>query len=77
MRASLFAFTAAVVLLTQQPRRPTASSVMGSYGLRTRQMPSPKHDTGCWLETAPLTADSVRVQIRCATPSPPLAPIAR
>jgi hypothetical protein len=70
MMSSLIALTAAVLVLAQQPRQPTAASVMGSYGLGTRQLPSPKHDTGCWLETAPLTADSVRVQIRCATPSP-------
>jgi hypothetical protein len=66
---SQLAFAAAARLSAQQPHPLTAASVMGTYGLGTRQLPSPSRD-GCWLEVAPLNADSVRVQVRCATPSP-------
>ena len=41
----------------QQVHPVSAVSVMGSYAVRV--------ETGCWLEVAPVAADSVRVQLKC------------
>jgi hypothetical protein len=45
----------------------STASTMGTYGLGTRQLPSPSRD-GCWIEMAPLTGDSLHIQLRCTTP---------
>ena len=47
----------------------TPASVMGTYGLET-QTATTSHSDGCWLETAPAFARSIRVQIRCTTATP-------
>jgi hypothetical protein len=66
---SLLTLLTAAALFALQPRALTATSVMGTYGLDTRHLPSSTRD-GCWLEVAPLTTDSVRVQVRCTLPAP-------
>jgi hypothetical protein len=69
--ASVVAFAALTVIPTLQfrPRAvpPTAAAVMGTYGMGTRRLPS-VDAVGCWLETAPVSADSARVQVRCTIP---------
>jgi hypothetical protein len=66
--AALALFVATPARMTGQQQRPTtAASVMGTYGLGTRELPSLREDA-CWLETAPLGADSLRIQIRCSRP---------
>jgi hypothetical protein len=50
----------------QEPHS-AAALATGTFALGTRRQPSPQRD-GCWLESAPLTGDSVRVQLRCSTP---------
>jgi hypothetical protein len=68
--ASLVTLSAAsTATAAQQPIRLTAASVIGTYGLGTRQPPSPRRD-GCWLEVAPVPTDSVHLQMRCSTASP-------
>ena len=51
----------------QLRRARTPASVTGTYALGSKELPSSSLD-GCWLETAPVANDSVRVQVRCTTP---------
>ena len=60
--------TIAALATTRQPLPPTTAVVMGTYGLGMRQLPSPRR-SGCWLEVAPVAADSVHLQLRCTTPN--------
>jgi len=52
-----------------QPAMLTARDVMGTYAAGTRRPPSARVD-GCWLEVAPVAADSVRMQLLCRHPGP-------
>jgi hypothetical protein len=59
----------AAIVAAQHQASPTPASTMGTYGLDTKALPSATHD-GCWLESAPATADSVHLQILCRRPAP-------
>jgi len=52
----------------QQPTSPRPSAVMGTYALGTTS--PPWSGDGCWLETAPVAADSMRLQMLCRRPAP-------
>ena len=52
-----------------QPAILTARDVMGTYAEGTRRPPS-SGDDACWLEIAPVAADSVRMQLFCRHPGP-------
>ncbi len=68
VRYSLFLLAApSIAAQSQQPRPLTPAAVMGTYGLETQELPSASRD-GCWLEAAPVAADSLRIQVRCTTP---------
>jgi hypothetical protein len=56
-------------LRAQQTTTPTAKAVTGTYAAGTQRSFSTARD-GCWLEVAPVGADSVRLQIRCQKPAP-------
>jgi hypothetical protein len=62
-------FVIASGLRAQRPTTPTARDVMGTYAYGTRHVFSPGVDA-CWLEVAPVAADSVRLQILCRHPGP-------
>ena len=53
----------------QQLSRSNAAAVTGTWAIGTRHFPSSGRD-GCWLESAPITADSVRLQVLCRYPAP-------
>lgn len=53
----------------QQPSRPRAAFVTGTYASGTKQLPA-SHRDGCWLEAAPTDADSVHIQVLCRKPAP-------
>lgn len=59
----IFVVLPSVALAQQQPT-PAVPSVAGSYVLNWAG------DTGCALQVAPTSADSVRLQIRCTNPPP-------
>jgi hypothetical protein len=69
--AGVAAFAALATISTppirQHPVSPGAAAVMGTYAMNTRRLPSVSA-LGCWLETAPVSADSARVQLRCTIP---------
>ena len=56
-------------LSAQRPATPTAATVTGTYALGTDHVFSPGVDA-CWFEVAPVTADSVRLQLLCRHPGP-------
>ena len=69
MKSSLLTLSIIAALAAARPSLPpTAAAVVGTYGLGIRQLPSPRRP-GCWLEVAPVAADSVHVQLRCTTPN--------
>jgi len=56
-------------LPAQQPATPAAHDVMGTYAYGTSHLFNTRDD-GCWLEVAPVAADSVRLQLLCRNPPP-------
>jgi hypothetical protein len=60
----IFGLTAA-----QQPSRPSLAAVAGTYAQGTTKLP-PSKGSGCWLETAPVRADSMHLQVLCRKPAP-------
>jgi hypothetical protein len=68
LRAVGLLFVVAGGLRAQPSATPTAKDVAGTYAARTQHMFSQR--PGCWLEVAPVAADSVRLQIRCQNPAP-------
>jgi hypothetical protein len=48
---------------------PAAMAAMGTYALGTRHLAS-SHADGCWLEAAPIQADSMHLQLLCRKPAP-------
>jgi hypothetical protein len=69
MRAFVPVFLMTMPLLALRSQAPTARAVTGTYALGTREPFSPGRD-GCWLEVAPVTTDSLRVQFLCRHPGP-------
>jgi hypothetical protein len=72
MRVAMLA-TALVVCVgnvggAQRPSRTTAAPI-GTYAIGTTVPPQTRAD-GCWLETAPATAELMRLQILCRYPAP-------
>ncbi len=57
------------VAVAQEASPPRPTPVMGTYATGTTHLPSSGRD-GCWLEAAPITKDSVRVQVLCRYPAP-------
>lgn len=53
----------------QPVSRSSVGAVAGTWAIGTKHFPSSGRD-GCWLETAPIAADSVRLQILCRYPAP-------
>jgi hypothetical protein len=53
----------------QQAYPPNGAALTGTYALGTTQSASSGSD-GCWLEAAPVRADSMRLQVLCRKPAP-------
>src|SRR5436853_7504147 len=73
--ATWLAFTASLLIAgapgcaEAQLAAPPHTDVMGTYAADTQRLPSSGSD-GCWLEAAPVGADSIHVQILCRYPGP-------
>jgi len=56
-------------LTALQGAKSRAAAPMGTYATATTHPPSSGAD-GCWLEAAPVSVDSIRMQILCRYPAP-------
>src|SRR5215471_15145108 len=68
--AILLLIGAVAVARAQPASRSGAAPPTGTYASRTTRLPDSSGRDGCWLEVAPTTADSMRVQILCRNPAP-------
>src|ERR1700757_3067880 len=69
LRATITAPVVLALTATQHPSQPGAAAPIGTYALGTRSLASSR-DYGCWLEVAPVSADSIHLQVLCRKPAP-------
>jgi hypothetical protein len=69
LKAAVALASVSAISAAQQVSSPNAAALMGTYAFATEQLPSSGSD-GCWLEAAPVRADSMHLQVLCRKPAP-------